>query len=97
MLPAEPPEIFIAFPVWGPAKLERLAGLADRAAVQTAVEGIDQARQLGAFFAARGRSIDAVIEIDTGLHRTGIAPGEPARGCTGAFSRLGRNHPQRAA
>ncbi len=88
MLPAEPPAIFIAFPVWGPAKLERLAALADRVTVQTAVEGIDQAGQLAEFFASCGRSIDVLIEIDTGLHRTGVAPGEPARELARQLDRL---------
>lgn len=78
MLPAGPTEIFVTFPIWGEAKLARLAKLADAVPTQTTVDGIEQARGMSAYFQQLGRTIDVLVEVDTGLHRTGVAPGEPA-------------------
>ena len=62
-------------PAWGWARLAAVAGQARTAAV------IDSARQVGlaqAAAAAAGVTLGIVIDVDPGMQRTGVAPGEVA-------------------
>jgi D-threonine aldolase len=74
------PDVLLAYPVVGPncGRMARLARaypgcrfsvLADNPA---AVEALSQA------FAAEGQTIDVLLDVDVGMHRTGIAPGPEA-------------------
>jgi D-serine deaminase-like pyridoxal phosphate-dependent protein len=74
------PDVLLAYPVVGPncERLARLAGLYPRCRFSvtadhpTAVEALSQA------FAASGQAMDVLLDVDTGMHRTGIAPGPEA-------------------
>ncbi len=67
-------DIFIAYPVVGRGKPERLLALADRARLAVGVDSVEGARALGASFAAAGRRLDVLLKVDCGLHRVGVPP-----------------------
>ncbi|WP_055474846.1 alanine racemase [Gordonia sp. HS-NH1] len=67
-------DIFIAYPVWPtPAKAARLRALAARVSLRVGVESVEGARHLGALL--DGQRIEALVEVDSGQHRTGVTPG----------------------
>ncbi|MBV9312536.1 MAG: alanine racemase [Pseudonocardia sp.] len=70
-------DVFIAYPIWvDSARARRLLALAERARIQIGAdshEGVEAlARRLGA---SRG-AVEVLVEIDSGHHRTGCAPGQ---------------------
>ena len=76
-------DIFISNEVIAPAKLRRVAVLAQRLAVQRgrlsiAVDSIEGITGLAAAMASADANIDVFIEIDVGQGRCGVAPGAPA-------------------
>ncbi len=71
-------DILIANQVVGPLKAPRLAQLARRADVKVAVDGAENARELGAAARDAGSEIGVVVEVDIGMGRAGVAPGAPA-------------------
>jgi D-serine deaminase-like pyridoxal phosphate-dependent protein len=64
-------DLFVGYPLVGMRKLERLREL--DADVTVAVDSLEVARAL----ADSGRPLRVLIEVDTGLHRTGLPPGRP--------------------
>jgi len=76
MLGADPPELLVAYPVIGYRKLERLVGVARRTQVTVALDSLLAARQLSDA-AREGRvAIGTLAEMDVGLGRVGVAPGD---------------------
>ena len=68
-------DIFIAYPIWPtPEKAARLRALADRVSLRVGVDSVAGARHLGALLG--GQRIEALVEVDSGQHRTGTAPGD---------------------
>lgn len=71
-------DILIANEVVGPIKARRLAALATYCDIMVAVDSLENARQLD----AAARELDShprvVIELDSGMTRAGVLPGEPA-------------------
>jgi 3-hydroxy-D-aspartate aldolase len=67
-------DVLISNEIVGARKLERLAALSRRATIGVCV---DNAENLQAI-AATGAKLDVYIEIDVGMRRCGVAPGEPA-------------------
>jgi len=65
------PDLFIAYPLWlDEGKRRRLTRLAERARVSVGIDSVENARQVA------GTGAHAVVEVDSGQHRTGVAPGE---------------------
>jgi D-serine deaminase-like pyridoxal phosphate-dependent protein len=71
-------DIYIANQVVGPLKLRRLAELARRAALRVCVDEADNVRAMGQAATAAGSTIGVLVEVDIGMRRCGVAPGEPA-------------------
>ncbi len=71
-------DILIANLIVGPQKLRRLAELARRADPIVCIDHLDQARPLSRAMAEAGLRVRVIIEVDIGLARVGVAPGEPA-------------------
>jgi len=69
-------DVLIAFPLVGPAKLARLAALRDRARILVALDSFEVAEGLARVGAASGDPLEVFVEVDTGHHRAGLAPGE---------------------
>ena len=61
----------------GRQKAERLAALLDRADVVVAVDSVANAEELSAAAEARGKRLRVIVEIDNGMKRAGVPPGEP--------------------
>ena len=71
-------DIFIAYPLIGEDKMERLGRLLRRIRVSTAVNSAYGAGQLSALGERIGKKVPVLIEIDGGLHRGGVPPYEGA-------------------
>ncbi|MSQ49301.1 MAG: DSD1 family PLP-dependent enzyme [Betaproteobacteria bacterium] len=71
-------DVLVSNEVVGAAKLERLAALARRAKLGVCVDHADQVRDLAAAMQRAGAHIDVYVELEVGMHRCGVAPGEPA-------------------
>ncbi len=72
MLAASPDDLLIAYPVIGPAKLERLRGIAAKTQVTVAVDSIEAARMIS----EAGIGAGILVEVDVGLGRMGVTAGE---------------------
>jgi D-serine deaminase-like pyridoxal phosphate-dependent protein len=69
-------DVFVANQVIGPAKPARLARLARRARVRLCVDDADNVRQLGAAARAEGVTLEVLVEVDIGMNRCGVEPGD---------------------
>jgi len=67
-------DVFVAYPVVGEGKPQRLLALADRLRLSVGFDSEDGARSLASAFHAAGRSLDVLLEVDVGFHRVGVAP-----------------------
>jgi D-serine deaminase-like pyridoxal phosphate-dependent protein len=63
--------------VVGRQKAARLAALLDRADVVVAVDSVANGEELSAAAEARGKRLRVIVEIDNGMQRAGVPPGEP--------------------
>jgi D-serine deaminase-like pyridoxal phosphate-dependent protein len=71
-------DILVANQIVGPLKLGRLARLARRARVGVCVDDPDNVAALAAAARAEGATLDVLVEVDVGMSRCGVAPGQPA-------------------
>lgn len=72
------PDILIANQIVGPDKLARVAELARRCRLAVAVDDESQVRQLSAALAGSSATVGVLVEVDVGLNRCGVPPGERA-------------------
>ena len=70
--------LLISSEIVGPAKVARLIGLARQCNVLTVVDDLGAARIIADAAESAGVRIPALIDLDTGHHRTGIAAGPAA-------------------
>jgi D-serine deaminase-like pyridoxal phosphate-dependent protein len=70
-------DLLVAYPIWGEAKLARLRALLERASVRVSLDSVEVAEAIGRVGRDLGRDVPVLIEVDTGLHRLGRAPGPP--------------------
>jgi D-serine deaminase-like pyridoxal phosphate-dependent protein len=71
-------DIFIANQIVTMTKLKRLAALSEKVNISVGLDSRAGAKILSDVFSAAGKTIDYVIEIDSGLNRCGVSPGLPA-------------------
>jgi D-serine deaminase-like pyridoxal phosphate-dependent protein len=71
--------LLLHYPVYGPDAWRRLADVAGTVPLTVAVDSYDVAEPLAAALAAAGTSAEVLVEIDVGLHRTGVASPAAAR------------------
>lgn len=76
MLACDPPDLLIAYPVIGPRKVERLIELARHVPVTVSLDSLDAARPIAEAARAAQLEIGVLAEIDVGLRRVGVQPGE---------------------
>ena len=67
-------DLFLAYPVVGRGKPERLLALSDRTRLAVGVDSLDGARALGSVFAAAGRRLEVLLKVDCGTGRVGVLP-----------------------
>lgn len=71
-------DVYLSYMVVGGRKLERLVRLSEKLdRFATTVDGPGNIEPLQEAAAGRGEDVDVILEVDVGLHRTGVAPGEP--------------------
>ncbi|HKF85099.1 MAG TPA: alanine racemase [Candidatus Limnocylindrales bacterium] len=72
-------DLFLAYPVWaeGP-KASRLRALHDAAELRVGVESVAGAERVAAAVRGSRRPLRVLVEIDSGLHRTGVATPDEA-------------------
>ena len=72
-------DIFVAYPVWaeGP-KAERVRALHGTADLRVGVDSAAGAERLGAAVKGMSQRLRVLVEIDPGLHRTGVGDAEAA-------------------
>ncbi len=71
-------DILIANQIVGSIKIDRLVHLRRHADVKVAVDAEANVAELGAGARALGVELGVLVEVDTGMRRAGVAPGEPA-------------------
>jgi D-serine deaminase-like pyridoxal phosphate-dependent protein len=88
MVCANPPELLIAYPIIGRRKLDRLMDVAAKTPVTVAVDSVFAARQLSDAARQRQVQLGLLAEVDVGLGRVGVEPGEPLRQLVQQIQRL---------
>ncbi len=81
-------DIFIAYPILGGAKLRRLGDLLEVARITTLVSSVEGAAGLSNLGQRLGVRIPVLIDIDGGMGRGGLLPGEPARAFAAKLTEL---------
>lgn len=83
-------DLLIANQVVGPLKVARLVELRRSADPIVCVDHVDQARPVSQAMAAAGLSVRMLIEVDIGMARAGVLPGEPTIRLARELARLPR-------
>src|SRR5690554_4029622 len=65
-------DIFIAYPIIGAGKIQRVLSLNDKIRLIVGVDSLHGAKALSEAAVTAGKTIEVRIEVDTGLRRTGI-------------------------
>lgn len=72
-------DIYLSYTVVGEPKLQRLVWLSEKLdQFATTVDHVDNIDPLQRQAASNDAIVDVILEIDVGLHRTGVEPGAPA-------------------
>lgn len=71
-------DVLIANQIVSPQKMQRLANLAKRVTLRLCVDQMDNVEQLSKAMSSAGATLGVLIEIDIGMARCGIPPGEAA-------------------
>jgi D-serine deaminase-like pyridoxal phosphate-dependent protein len=71
-------DILVGYPLVGKRKLDRLADLVGRVSVSVTVDSEVVALGISRMAAGRGLTIPVLLELDSGMHRLGVAPGPDA-------------------
>ncbi|MHB1004277.1 MAG: DSD1 family PLP-dependent enzyme [Chloroflexota bacterium] len=71
-------DILIANQIVGSHKIARLMGLAHHANLMVAVDDPGNVTELGAAAVAAGLELRVLVEVNIGMNRCGVEPGEPA-------------------
>ena len=71
-------DVMIANQVVGPIKLKRMADLARRSSLRVCVDDFGNVTRIAEACAAAGSTIGVLVEVDIGMKRCGVQPGEPA-------------------
>jgi D-threonine aldolase len=73
-------DVLLAYPIVGPniSRIARLAAHYPRLRLAVLADDVDAVHALSAAVSAVGREIDVLLDIDNGMHRSGIAPDQRA-------------------
>jgi D-serine deaminase-like pyridoxal phosphate-dependent protein len=74
------PDVLIAYPLVGPncGRLARLARAYPKTRFSVVADHPKAVEALSRALSAEGQSVDVLLDVDVGMHRTGIAPGPEA-------------------
>lgn len=76
-------DIFIAYPIVGRRRFQRLLALAEEVDLCVGVDSVETGQALAEFFRAQNRTLDVLLEIDSGHRRCGVLPEEAESVATG--------------
>ena len=76
MLEAQPPDLLVAYPIIGRKKLDRLMEVARKTNVTVSLDSLFVARQLSEAARSSQVEIGVLAEVDVGLGRVGVTPGD---------------------
>jgi D-serine deaminase-like pyridoxal phosphate-dependent protein len=76
MLGSGTPDLLVAYPVIGRSKLERLVEVSRKTRVTVSLDSLFAARQLSDAAREAQVSVGVLAEVDVGLGRVGVSPGE---------------------
>lgn len=71
-------DILVCYPIIGDDKLERLMRLARRSRIIVALDSLAAAEGIAAAARSHGVHLEILVEVDSGLNRCGLPPGQPA-------------------
>jgi D-serine deaminase-like pyridoxal phosphate-dependent protein len=69
-------DLLIAYPLVGPIKQRRLFKLLEQAKITTVLDHLEVATALSKTAVEFGRELPVLVDVDTGMHRTGVPAGE---------------------
>ena len=81
-------DILIPNEIVGHSKIRRLAGLARKIRITTAVDSLENAKPLADQARQEGVELNVLVELDTGDGRSGVTPGERAVSLADEVARL---------
>ena len=81
-------DLLIANQIVGPQKVARLVALRRAADPIVCIDHLDQARPIGEAMQAAGLAIRVLIEVDIGMQRAGVLPGDPSVQLATALAQL---------
>ncbi|NKX56873.1 alanine racemase [Arthrobacter mobilis] len=68
-------DIFIAYPLWvGPHQAQRLSQLSTKARIAVGTDSVEAAKNMADRLGTAVGGIEALVEIDSGHHRSGVSP-----------------------
>jgi D-serine deaminase-like pyridoxal phosphate-dependent protein len=70
-------DVLVANQIVGPVKLARLMRLARRGRLRVCVDDVDNVRQIAEAARASGAEVGVLVEVDVGMARCGVEPGQP--------------------
>lgn len=71
-------DVLVAYPIVGERKLTRFLDLNERIRTACTTDSYEVAAGLSAAARARGQTVRLFVEVDSGMGRVGLPPGEPA-------------------
>ncbi len=71
------PDILVTNQIVGPRKVWRLVNLSRHSDIIVAVESLENAREISKAALKRETKVNVIVEIDVGIGRCGVRPGEP--------------------
>lgn len=71
-------DVLIANQIIGRQKIARLVNLAKQSEIMVAVDNAQNVTDISAAAAAKGVTVRILIEVNTGMNRCGVEPGQPA-------------------
>ncbi|MBW2618380.1 MAG: DSD1 family PLP-dependent enzyme, partial [Deltaproteobacteria bacterium] len=81
-------DILIAYEIVGEQKIRRLVNLTKYGRLIVAIDDLENARQISDAAGAAGARVDVVVDVDVGLNRCAIKPGQPALDLVQGIDRL---------
>jgi len=81
-------DVLLAYPTIGEPKMRRLVALMDRARIAVAVDSLAAAEMLSESMTRFDRTLDVVLEANTGQNRSGVTVGADAEAMALAVARL---------
>jgi D-serine deaminase-like pyridoxal phosphate-dependent protein len=76
LLPSGVTDVFVAYPIVGSAKIAQLLALAREVRVSSSIDDLGAATALSDAALDAGTVLEVLVDVDTGLRRTGLAPEE---------------------